>query len=137
MYCYTCKKNVPDGRFCTFCGKEVIKNAKKEISLYSKLLIILTCICVLFSIILPGIVANKVSETDITGAVSGLPVLFGSFVDIVYFPLIIGLNITFIKIIEKLKSNSKKIVIFLISILLNIILFFLFEWIFISSLIIE
>ena len=40
MYCKNCKKQVPDGKFCIFCGKGINDNKLNGINLYQTLMTI-------------------------------------------------------------------------------------------------
>lgn len=94
MYCENCKKQIPDGKFCVFCGKEM-KNKHKltGINLFQTLMTILIAVWTIMYIVVSVLVVynangKKGGYDDYSIAISFFVIMFDFFV----IPCLIAVN---------------------------------------------
>lgn len=124
MYCKNCKKQVPDGKFCVFCGKEINNNKINGSNLFQTLMTIFLCIWLVIYIVISVIILYNANGRvggpfDYSIAVSLLVIALDTFV----IPCIISANLC---IISKSNKNNNKIDIQKITaiILISVMIFF-------------
>lgn len=107
MYCNNCKTNVPDGKFCKFCGREVVRNKKITTKQNGKLISIAVVSTIISCILsLAVVLMCATEENGYSGPTSGVGFIVWFFLwGFGVFPVSVICNVLFIFLNNK---NQKK-----------------------------